>query len=47
VPAYLKKLSNEKVFHGVDFESFSMNRAKKEVAMIDFMLLSNTQAGAQ
>lgn len=41
VPAYLKKLSSEQVFQGVDFETFSMNRAKKEVAMIDFMLLSS------
>jgi hypothetical protein len=47
VPAYLKKLSHEQVFHGIDFETFRMNRAKKEVALIDFMLLSNGQSGAQ
>ncbi len=47
VPAYLKKLSSEQVFHGVDFETFSMNRMKKEVAMIDFTLLSNGQGGTQ
>ena len=43
VPAYLKKLSGEQVFHGVDFETFSMNRAKDNIAIIDFMLLSNGQ----
>lgn len=47
VPAYLKKLSGEQVFQGIAFETFSMKRAEKEVAMIDFTLLSNRQNGVQ
>ncbi|MDH5437143.1 MAG: PilN domain-containing protein [Gammaproteobacteria bacterium] len=47
VPAYLKKLSGEQIFQGVSFEAFSMNRAEKEVAMIDFTLLANGQSGVQ